>query len=153
MARDYIEGQRTVRLPHPEGSGVSGGEREFALVKGRRWTRVFEYLSNGQLTARAFVDEATREVREAAGAKQVGRMMPAASAAFYLALFELPELVTPPAWNLPAVESLRTKLADAIEAKDADRDTVTVELTLLDVQVILIGLVDLKPAAAEKAVA
>lgn len=88
--RDRIDGQRTVRLPHPEGSGVEGGEREFALVKGRRWTRVFEYLSNGQLTARAFVDEATREVREAAGAKRAGHMMGAASAQFFLELFELP---------------------------------------------------------------
>jgi hypothetical protein len=51
---DFVPGQVTVIL--------SDG-REFAVIKGRRWTRVPEYLSNGQLTARFFVDEATSEVR------------------------------------------------------------------------------------------
>ena len=39
------------------------GERVFTVLRGRRWTRVPEYLSNGQLTARFFVDEARDEVR------------------------------------------------------------------------------------------
>lgn len=61
---DLIPGQRFVQLPDG---------RAFAAVTGRRWTRVFEYLSNGQLTARWFVDESTGEAREAAGARQPKR--------------------------------------------------------------------------------
>jgi hypothetical protein len=57
-SRDVIAGQREVTL--------SDG-RMFAVVRGRRWTRVAEYLSNGQLTARWFYDEATGETREAEG--------------------------------------------------------------------------------------
>lgn len=44
---------------------VAVGERLFAVIPGRRWTKVPEYLSNGQLTARWFVDEAAGEVRRA----------------------------------------------------------------------------------------
>lgn len=55
---DWIDGQLYVRIPDG---------REFAVVEGRRWTRVSEYLSNGQLTARWFVDESTGEAREADG--------------------------------------------------------------------------------------
>lgn len=47
------------------GDAVVDG-RLFAVIRGgRRWTKVPEYLSNGQLTARWFVDEATGEVRMA----------------------------------------------------------------------------------------
>lgn len=56
---DVIAGQRYVQIPDG---------RQFAVVRtGRRWTRVHEYLSNGQLTARWFVDEASGEAREADG--------------------------------------------------------------------------------------
>lgn len=42
------------------------GERVFCVMRGgRRWTKVPEYMSNGQRTARWFVDEATGEVRSA----------------------------------------------------------------------------------------
>lgn len=58
--RDYVPGQITV---------VLDDGREFAVIKGRRWTRVPEYMSNGQLTARFFVDESTSEVRLADGWK------------------------------------------------------------------------------------
>lgn len=44
--------------------------REFAIIGGRRWTRVAEFLSNGQITARFFVDEATGEVRASDGWKK-----------------------------------------------------------------------------------
>ena len=56
--RDYVLGQKTVQLPDG---------REFAVIRGRRWTKVAEYLSNGQLTARWFYDEETHETREAEG--------------------------------------------------------------------------------------
>jgi hypothetical protein len=52
--RDHVPGQITVEME---------AGREFAVIKGRRWTRVPEYMSNGQLTARFFVDEETNEVR------------------------------------------------------------------------------------------
>lgn len=40
--------------------------REFAVIRsGRRWTRVAEFLTNGQITARFFLDEATGEARAA----------------------------------------------------------------------------------------
>lgn len=58
---DWIPGQMAVQAPDG---------RLFAVVKGRRWTRVHEYLSNGQLTARWFVDEKTGETREAEGARK-----------------------------------------------------------------------------------
>lgn len=58
---DWIDGQAHVQLPDG---------RQFAVVKGRRWTRVHEYLSNGQLTARWFVDEASGEAREADSARK-----------------------------------------------------------------------------------
>jgi hypothetical protein len=58
--RDFVPGQVTVVMP---------GGRVFAVIGGRRWTRVPEYLSNGQLTARWFVDESTGEVRMAEGWK------------------------------------------------------------------------------------
>lgn len=64
QTRDVIAGQLEVTLPDG---------RQFAVVKGRRWTRVHEYLSNGQLTARWFVDEATGEAREADGWRQPKR--------------------------------------------------------------------------------
>jgi hypothetical protein len=56
-------------------SGATGGsghgpERVFTVLTGRRWTRIPEYLSNGQLTARWFVDESTGEVRDADGWKR-----------------------------------------------------------------------------------
>ena len=42
------------------------GDRVFTVIRGgKRWTKVPEYMSNGQLTARWFVDEATGEVRSA----------------------------------------------------------------------------------------
>jgi hypothetical protein len=59
--RDTIPGQVEVQIPDG---------REFAVIRGRRWTRVFEYLSNGQLTARWFFDEKTGETREAEGARK-----------------------------------------------------------------------------------
>lgn len=49
---------------------VADDGREFGILRGRRWTRVAEFLSNGQLTARWFVDEATGEVRQAEGWKK-----------------------------------------------------------------------------------
>lgn len=55
MSRDVVEGQVTVKV----------GAREFAVIGGRRWTRIPEYLSNGQLTARWFMDERSGEVRMA----------------------------------------------------------------------------------------
>ena len=62
MSRDVIPGQKIAQLPDG---------RTFAVVRtGRRWTRVHEYLSNGQLTARFFVDERSGEAREAASARQ-----------------------------------------------------------------------------------
>lgn len=59
--RDVVPGQITVVLEDG---------REFAVIRGRRWTRVPEYMSNGQLTARFFVDESTSEVRLADGWKK-----------------------------------------------------------------------------------
>jgi uncharacterized protein YndB with AHSA1/START domain len=56
--RDVVPGQVEVTIPDG---------RVFAVIRGRRWTRVAEYLSNGQLTARWFYDEATGEAREAEG--------------------------------------------------------------------------------------
>jgi hypothetical protein len=86
--RDYIDGQRTVQL----------ADREFAIVGGRRWTRVFEYLSNGQLTARWFVDEKTREVRMAEGVKKPKSWpIGGSSAAFVLDLLTLPASEDAPA--------------------------------------------------------
>jgi hypothetical protein len=41
------------------------GERVFTVIPGRRWTKVPEYMSNGQLTARFFYDKATGEARTA----------------------------------------------------------------------------------------
>lgn len=87
--RDYIDGQRTVKY----------GTREFAIVRtGRRWTRVHEYLSNGQLTARWFVDEKTREVRMADGARKP-KSWPVSSeaAAWILNLLALPAAEDPAA--------------------------------------------------------
>lgn len=55
---DTVPGQSSVQAPDG---------RTFAVVEGRRWTRVSEYLNNGQLTARWFVDEASGEAREADG--------------------------------------------------------------------------------------
>lgn len=81
--RDYIDGQRTVRTEDG---------REFAIIAGRRWTRIPEYLTNGQLTARFFVDEATGEVRGAAGWKQVGRPIRGTAAEFVRGLLALPEV-------------------------------------------------------------
>lgn len=63
--RDYEPGQVTVQFDG----------REFAVIKGRRWTRIREYLSNGQLTARFFVDEATGEIRDARSWKAPGSRM------------------------------------------------------------------------------
>lgn len=41
-------------------------DRRFCVIRGgRRWTRVPEYMTNGQLTARFFVDEQTGEARPA----------------------------------------------------------------------------------------
>lgn len=55
---DWIDRQVYVQLPDG---------RQFAVIKGQRWTRVSEYLCNGQLTARWFVDEESGEAREADG--------------------------------------------------------------------------------------
>lgn len=41
------------------------GERVFTVIPGRKWTKVPEYMSNGQLTARFFFDSATGEARVA----------------------------------------------------------------------------------------
>lgn len=60
---DQVPGQRLSVPVAP----LNQRPRVFAVVEGRRWTRVSEYLSNGQLTARWFVDEATGEAREADG--------------------------------------------------------------------------------------
>lgn len=49
--------------------GERGSERVFTVIAGRRWTKVPEYLSNGQLTARFFYDRATGEARLAEGWK------------------------------------------------------------------------------------
>lgn len=68
---DRIDGQQTAQLPDG---------RTFAVVKGRRWTRVSEYLSNGQLTARWFVDENSGEAREADGWRKAKRWPMAAGA-------------------------------------------------------------------------
>lgn len=44
--------------------------RRFSVIRaGRRWTKVPEYMSNGQRTARWFMDEASGEVRLAHGWK------------------------------------------------------------------------------------
>src|SRR4051794_38649377 len=83
MARDMVKGQRTVR---------TDDGRMFAIIGGRRWTRVPEYLSNGQLTARWFIDEATGEVRGAHGWKQPGRMIAGAAAEFVRGILALPDL-------------------------------------------------------------
>lgn len=83
MARDMVKGQRTVRMDDG---------REFAIIRGRRWTRIPEYLCNGQLTARWFVDEATGEVRSAAGWKQPGHMVAGEAAEFVRGILDLPEL-------------------------------------------------------------
>jgi hypothetical protein len=45
------------------------GERVFTVIPGRRWTKVPEYMSNGQLTARFFYDKATGEARLSDGWK------------------------------------------------------------------------------------
>lgn len=87
MARDTVKGQRTVRTE--EG-------RTFAIIRGRRWTRIPEYMTNGQLTARFFVDEATGEVRLADSWKAPKRWpIPAASAEFVLGLLKLPDYELP----------------------------------------------------------
>lgn len=67
---------------------VIDGERVFTVIPGRRWTKVPEYLSNGQLTARFFVDEAQGIVRDAAGWSKPGRWLPAEGAAWVLGLIE-----------------------------------------------------------------
>lgn len=80
--RDYVKGQRTVRMENG---------REFAIIRGRRWTRIPEYLSNGQLTARWFVDEATGEVRLADSWKSPKSWpLAGADAEFVRALLTLP---------------------------------------------------------------
>jgi hypothetical protein len=108
MARDTVKGQRTVRMDDG---------REFAIVKGRRWTRIPEYLSNGQLTARWFIDEATGEVRMAAGWKQPGAMIGGEAAEFVRAILALPEL-TPGEFDgylTPAPDGgLRVEVAGAV---------------------------------------
>ena len=77
--RDFVPGQVTVRM----------GGREFAVIDGRRWTKVPEYLSNGQFTARFFVDEKTGEVRQADGwRKPKGWPLPADAAKYVLAIVE-----------------------------------------------------------------
>lgn len=137
--RDHIDGQRTVRLEGDE-------PREFAIVKGRRWTRVFEYMTNGQLTVRWFVDENEPEVRMAAGAKQVGRQrLVGPQRAFVFRILALPTLIEPPCWQKPTVVALRTKLADAIAGMGPGADTIRPELTLTDVQLIFVALTDLQP--------
>jgi hypothetical protein len=55
--------------PLPVVIGERGSERVFTVMEGRRWTKVPEYLSNGQLTARFFYDRATGEARKAEGWK------------------------------------------------------------------------------------
>lgn len=52
---------------------VADDGREFGILRGRRWTRVAEFLSNGQLTARWFIDETTGEVRQSDGWKKPKR--------------------------------------------------------------------------------
>jgi hypothetical protein len=84
MARDFVKGQRTVR---------TADGREFAVIRGRRWTRIPEYMTNGQLTARFFVDEATGEVRQADSWKKPKRWpMGGDAAAFVLGLLALAEV-------------------------------------------------------------
>lgn len=65
--------------------------RTFSVIRtGRRWTKVPEYMSNGQRTARWFVDEATREVRVAKSWRSPQPYpMPAGSGAFVLSLIAL----------------------------------------------------------------
>jgi hypothetical protein len=53
-------------------------------MRGRRWTRVAEYLSNGQLTARWFYDEQTGEAREAEGWHKPRRWQLGGSAAEFV---------------------------------------------------------------------
>lgn len=73
---DRIPAQRLVVAAMP----LNQRPRAFAVVDGRRWTRISEYLSNGQLTARWFVDEATGEAREADGCRKPKRWPMHASA-------------------------------------------------------------------------
>lgn len=65
MGEGWAAAQKIVKA----GDAVVDG-RLFRVIRGgRRWTKVPEYLSNGQLTARWFVDESTGEVRMARGWK------------------------------------------------------------------------------------
>lgn len=60
--------QMAVGAGEPERHDIVADDgREFGILRGVRWTRIAEFLSNGQLTARWFVDEATGEVRMAEG--------------------------------------------------------------------------------------
>lgn len=110
MARDMVKGQRTVRMDNG---------REFAIIRGRRWTRVPEYLSNGQLTARWFIDEATGEVRMAAGWKQPGARIGGEAAEFVRGILVLPELTPQPfdGYLTPAPDGgLRVEVAGEVVA-------------------------------------
>lgn len=64
--------------------------RLFSVIPGKRWTKVPEFMSNGQRTARWFVDEATGEVRVAKSwrAPQTYALTGAA-AAFVLSIVKL----------------------------------------------------------------
>jgi hypothetical protein len=78
---DVVPGQRAVQLPDG---------RTFAVIPGRRWTRVSEYLTNGQLTARFFVDEKSGEAREAEGWRKPKRWpMNSSAQEFARAIVEL----------------------------------------------------------------
>lgn len=79
----------TDSLPHT----IDDQGRAFAVVPGTRWTRVPEMISNGQHTARWFVDERTGEVRGSLGWKSPKpHAEPAATAAFVHRLLALPRV-------------------------------------------------------------
>lgn len=89
----YVQNRAAVELM-PAAAPATGDVtlpdgRRFNVVRGRRWTRIPEYMSNGQLTARFFVDEATGEVRAAKSWKAPGSLMGGERAAFVRWILEL----------------------------------------------------------------